>query len=151
MKENIFGDYAPKESEDTAADYLSGGKDTAAYTTFVNTLPKTEIDNLQPLLKLHESYAKKVQKRPGKFEQGNIILGADEKEYSPSLEELELAEIGSRIKEIIAKTPRAELKKYLAGAKQIAIISFTFRHADVMGSGRFFYASEPKKEIISFA
>lgn len=153
-KDDIFGDYFPKESEDTAGDYLAGTEEASQYAAAVSALPQAELKNLTQLCNAFATYAQRAKKNPGMYEEGNMLLGADTREYRPSVDELILADIGDRIKAIVTTTPKEKLKQYCAEqkttVKKIEYPSFTFRHADVMGSGRFFYASEPKKEVVSF-
>ena len=94
----------------------------------------------------------KAKKNPGTWEQGNMILGAPEREYIPSDEELILCEIDNRLKNIITGTEKNTLLKYCKEngfiGKELNLFSIEIWHADVMGSGRFFYAGELKKEVI---
>lgn len=83
-----------------------------------------------------------------------MLLGAKAQEYNPSGEELVLAEIGKKIKSVASTTTRDSLNKYLKQKnitrKEIQYNYFTFTHYDVMGVGRFFYASDPIKEKVTF-
>ena len=89
---------------------------------------------------------------PGHKVQGNVALGADPVEYSPSDEELLRSEVGKRIEQAVHASSYEMLAEILKSAgitaKEITFNEFTFRHVDVMGSGRFFYASGPKKSRI---
>jgi hypothetical protein len=130
--EERFPDYKPKVSPDTVLDYRP------QIAAELDKLPAATRKNLPKLLELLEEYKKKSQQNPGNTEEGNQILGADAQEYVPSNEELIQSEIGARIKQV------ADALK-----QKVEYHAITFRHVDVMGSGRFFYASRPAKTIIS--
>jgi len=138
--EERFPDYKPKVSTDTVQDYRP------QITAALEKLPKATVDNLPKLLELLEEYKKKSQQNPGRTEEGNQILGADAREYVPSDDELIQSEIGNRIGQIVAAAAPGALKQK---ERQVEYNAITFRHVDVMGSGRFFYASRPTKTIIS--
>ncbi len=89
----------------------------------------------------------------GAWSDGNMILGADRREYEPSDEELLEGEIGSRLARAAAAAGAA---KFEAAAKaaglgpgELTYRTFEFRHVDVMGSGRFFYASAPAEKRLT--
>lgn len=157
-----FAGYQPKLSEDRLFDYrpmLAMG---------IASLPAAELENLGALMAELEEAADLARKNPGQWEAGNVAIGADPMEYIPSDEELIAAEVGDRIGKIVEtsdpvafagawsglnrggkpsgdkpsgdKTPGNKSP----GNKSIEYLGFDFRHVDVMGSGRFFYASEPK-------
>jgi hypothetical protein len=144
----MFPDYEPKTSPDTVLDFRPVLYDT------INGLPEGVLDNFKELLSLHMEYEEKAAKSSGTWVPGNIILGANEREYIPSDEQLILSEIGNRLKAIVHGTETSELKTYCRQnditIMSIEIIEIQFTHADVMGSGRFFYASEPQKYILYF-
>lgn len=144
-----FPDYRPKETPDTLLDYrpsLSGD---------VLALPAARPENLKALIGALKTWSKKADKKPGAWEDGNVALGADPKEYVPSDPELMVSEIGDRISHIVLNTNSAELakivKKQGIKARKIHYMRFTFRHVDVMGSGRFFYANPPKPAAITIS
>ncbi|MBN2775975.1 MAG: hypothetical protein JXR31_17095, partial [Prolixibacteraceae bacterium] len=135
---SIFGDYQPKTSPDVAADYMPD------IIPELSSLPKTSPENFGELFELFKFYSAAAEKIPGKWVEGNMVLGARPKEYKPSKEELILDEIGERILNLIDKYPAENLKNKLAEAlpgKEYCYTHFTFIHMDVMGSGRFFYVS----------
>jgi hypothetical protein len=82
-----------------------------------------------------------------------MILGANPREYRPSLEELILAEIGERIEKILDFYPKKEVLKILGKAKKdlkkAKFRKFTFIHSDAMGSGRFFYVDKIQESEIN--
>lgn len=86
---------------------------------------------------------------PGFWTKGDITRGAEPKEYVPSDDELLLAELGSNIAQKVKSRGRekiaAEFAKTGIELREIVFNEFTFRHADVMGSGRFYYASPPNQ------
>lgn len=137
---SMYPDYEPKTTPDDAYDYrpsLSG------YTA---CLPAAERNNLPALLDSFAFYKKAAKKNPGRWRDGKVMLGANAQEYYPSNEELILNEIGERIRLIIDSTPKEDLdrirKEKRLRKKSISYRQFTFRHCDVMGSGRFFYVDQ---------
>ena len=142
-----FPDYQPKRNPDTSLDFRPQLAPRLA------GLPAATVQALPDLLRELGRYRTLARGRPGKWEQGNVILGADPKQYNPSDEELLENEIGRRIEEVISSAKAEELRQALQGAKiedrQPSYGAVDFRHVDVMGSGRFFYASEPKEKAIS--
>jgi hypothetical protein len=138
--EERFPDYKPKTSPDTVLDYRP------QIGAELEKLPAAKLENLSRLLDLLEEYKQKSKQNPGRTEEGNVILGADPQEYVPSDDELVQSEIGKRIKQVVDAAAPGALKRK---ERQLEYGSITFRHVDVMGSGRFFYASSPTKTIIS--
>lgn len=138
--EERFPDYKPKISPDTVSDYRP------QITAELDKLPAATLENLPRLLELLEEYKQKSQQNPGRTEEGNQILGADAREYVPSDEELLQSEVGNRIGQVVDAAAPGALKQK---ERQVEYGAITFRHVDVMGSGRFFYASRPLKTIIS--
>ena len=136
-----FPDYKPKTSPDTMWDYRP------MLASTLNSLPAETLPGLPELLKALEQAKQAAAKSPGKWTQGQIQLGADPKQYEPSSAELRAAAIGDRIRRVVASADPAALAEVLkkAGveASEIVYNRFNFRHVDVMGSGRFTYASEP--------
>ena len=76
------------------------------------------------------------------------MLGADERQYKPSDAELVAAEAGDRLSAAINGADQATKDAVNAvlgaDASGRAYKRFDYRHSDVMGSGRYFYASPPK-------
>lgn len=82
---------------------------------------------------------------PGAMEDGAIPLGADPKEYRPSDAELVAAEAGDRLSAALSGADEATKAAILAALGGDASYKrFDYRNVDVMGSGRYFYASPPK-------
>ncbi len=88
----------------------------------------------------------------GKYEEGNIAIGADQFQYYPSEEELVVSELGKMILQLIESYSKQQLKtlklRYKIEPQQIRFFEITFRHINVMGSGRFFYAEKAIMETI---
>ena len=150
-EKEIFPDYVPKQAPDTVEDYLRGP--SKVYEILSKT-PKPELKNLGDLIEILEQYKKKVLDHPGSTRDGYVAIGADPDQYYPSDEELIVSEIGKRIQNIIKNTSENELTEYLKtidlNVKMIEFNEIYFRHVDVMGSGRFFYAEKrAEKTIIS--
>ncbi len=141
-----FGDYQPKLTPDTVLDYRPSIR---AVIEEFPSLHNPSFDKLVALLQLLEDVQAKAKKNPGHTQPGNMILGADREEYKPSDDELLESHVGDVIKGVVAGTPeelRPALAKKLKGNRTYNVIRV--RHSDVMGSGRFFYASKPQPEKI---
>ena len=104
------------------------------------------ISLIDTLFQLYAQVKKDAKRNPGKWVQGNPLLGAKEQEYEPSKEELMLMVFGNRIEAFYhAVSPGiwSEIKKKVKGIPdEIQFTRFLFIHFDVMGSGRFFYVEE---------
>lgn len=147
--EDRFSDYQPKLSDDTVLDYRPGLAGRIALLppvtneTFTETIFTIRMRHLDALA------------NPGHREDGNMPLGADEHEFVPSDEELLAAELGTRISAFVKDLSREEILGAWKGSHihppRVEYDQFTFRHVDVMGSGRFFYASAPQRVVIDFS
>ena len=145
--------YQSKLSPDTLKDYLPYGKiDFKKYFEIYNSLPSPELSNFTVLISLLKKYQKESQLNPGIYEEGNLLLGGSPKDYRPSGSELITAEIGQRLIQIFKNTEEIIMREYLKRNKfkneKIEYYYFTFSHVDAMGSGRFYYSSEPIKRVI---
>lgn len=133
----VYPGYEPKLSPDSILDYMG------ELSVDISQLPESSLDRLPELVKLYEQFRKKAKKNPGHWNDGNMILGANDKEYAPTRDELLLNEIGNRIKKIVESEKREEIARIMKinkiKNKTIRYKHFTFRHTDVMGSGRFTY------------
>ena len=151
MKErDLFPDYTPKTTPDTIHDYW---RKPSFIFDILNEIGNPTLENFPKIINYFNEYKEKAEKHPGYFKEGNVILGADENQYYPSEEELLVSEIGKLIKEIVQTYPKEQLKiiKMRKGIKsqKLSFYEIKFRHVDVMGSGRFFYAvKDPKKTEI---
>ena len=143
---DVFPDYRPKLTPDTVLDYRP------MTSADFSQLPDSRLANLPRLIALLEAQKKAAARDPGEWAPGNIPLGGNPKEYRPSDNELLAAEIGIRIGQVVEKADATELAATLAragvSAPSVTFNAFEFRHVDVMGSGRFFYASGPKEVTV---
>jgi hypothetical protein len=148
-EKNLFPDYEPKISPDTIEDYL--GKPNMVYD-ILGEIGKPNISKLNNILALFNKYEKKAKKHVGKYEEGNVAIGADQFQYYPSEEELIVSELGKMIVQLMESYSKQQLKtlklRHNIPSQQIHFFEITFRHVDVMGSGRFFYADKAAKETI---
>ncbi|MFP4364148.1 MAG: hypothetical protein ACLFR1_09790 [Spirochaetia bacterium] len=139
-EETVFGGYQPKKTPDTAQDYMP-----ELHTEFA-VLPAASSENAESLLQSFFDYRKQAQECPGRWEEGNPLLGAKPKEYLPSKEELLLEETGKRVSAVFNSLSGVEknnlLNKTGFKEKQLEYNEFRFVHVDIMGSGRFFYVEE---------
>jgi len=121
-EKNMFPDYQPKISPDTLEDYLR--KPSNVYKILGNA----------------------AENNPGGTRKGNVAIGADVDQYYPSEDELLVSELGKliiQVTEIYSKQQMRTLKlKHQIKSQPINYHEITFRHVDVMGSGRFFYAEK---------
>ena len=135
--ENLFPDYVPKRTPDTAIDYMP------LLENEFELIPEASAENILELINLFTKEKKKAEENPGKWIEGNPLLGAREKEYKPSKDELITAEIGDRIKFILNRDDREKALTLIKSSditeNRIDYKKFYFIHYDVMGSGRFFY------------
>jgi hypothetical protein len=146
---NIFPDYEPKITPDTIEDYLR--RPSKVYE-ILGELGEPHISKVKNILIIFDKYEKKAKKKGGKFERGNVAIGADPDQYYPSDEELLVSELGKIIKQLIESYSKPQLKtlklRYNIPSQQIRFFELSFRHVDVMGSGRFFYAERASHETI---
>ena len=143
---NIFKDYTPKKTPDTLEDYL---KKPNRYD-ILGEIGEPKIGDINNILAKFNEYKKKAKKKVGKYEEGNIAIGADQFQYYPSEEELIVSELGKIIEQLIESYSKQQLKtlklRYGIKTQQIRFFDISFRHVDVMGSGRFFYADKAATE-----
>jgi hypothetical protein len=139
-----FPDYQPKTSADTVADYRpSVGGDIGA-------LPP--VGSPAALAQAFVDWKARAAASPGAYEEGQVQLGADPQEYKPSDAELVAAEAGDRLSAALVGADDATKVSVSAvlGPDPAArnYKRFDYRHSDVMGSGRYFYASPPKDATV---
>ena len=148
-EKKIFPDYKPKISPDTISDYLR--RPNKVYE-IIGKIGDPHISKLNNILALFNNYEKKATKNGGKYKRGNIVIGANLDQYYPSDEELLVSELGKMILQLIESYSKQQLKtlklRYNLKSQQIRFYEMSFRHVDVMGSGRFFYADKASKETI---
>jgi hypothetical protein len=132
--------YAPKTSPDTLLDYRP------SLAERLRKLPDASLASLPALLGALAEQRRQAGRDPGRWEEGNPILGADPRQYVPSDAALLESEIGERIRRVAAGSSADPIRAVIAGAGlRRAPVEYHFigiRHTDVMGSGRFFYAEE---------
>lgn len=147
--EERFSDYKPKLSEDTVLDYRPGLAEEIA------ELPPVTNETFTESVVIIGMHHLSALDNPGHWEDGNMPLGANEREYVPSDEELIASELGQRISSFVKGLSREEVLQAWRGRQiippTVEYDQFTFRHVDVMGSGRFFYASAPQRVVIDFS
>lgn len=106
-------------------------------------------DRVVELVRAYYEYSDRAHRNPGRWEKGKIQEGANPREYIPSSDELILAELGGRLAEMVDEKTwgwvAGEIKPAGISLNEIRFQEFTFRHVDVMGTGRFHYASAPRK------
>jgi hypothetical protein len=146
MSRDTFPGYQPKRTPDTIHDYIGTWTQRSGRSPddVLGKIPVPTLENLVAIIDLFTKYKKAAAKDPGKTVPGNMILGADRDEYVPSEAELVASELGLAIASIVKiNKPGAiaeRLKSAKVRSKEITFAPITFTHADVMGSGRFFYA-----------
>jgi len=134
---DAFPDYQPLGRGATVTDYRP------AISGDISGLPP--LSDAPGLARAFADWRVRAGASPGAMEDGAIQLGADQQEYRPSDAELVAAEAGDRLAvaligaEDATKASVSEIVGGAAGYKR-----FDYRTVDVMGSGRFFYASPPK-------
>jgi hypothetical protein len=149
MERNQFPDYQPKRSLDTIHDYIGtwAHRSGISPAEVLGKIPQVTRESVNQAIELLVKFQAIAAKDPGKVEPGNMILGADREEYVPSEAELIVSELGKAIMPIVSgnqlpvsPSKGKQSKKDQKGSKNITFMPITFRHVDVMGSGRFFYA-----------
>jgi len=148
-EKKIFPDYEPKLSPDTIEDYLR--RPSKVYE-ILGELGEPHISKLNKILDLFNNYQKKVKNNAGRYEKGNVAIGADLDQYYPSEEELLVSELGKMILQLSESYSKQQMKilklKHKIKSQQIRFFEISFRHVDVMGSGRFFYAEKATMDMI---
>ena len=150
MKEkNLFPDYQPKITPDTIEDYLR--KPSQVYN-ILGEFSEPSINNLQMIISCFLDHKNAAESNPGGTQKGNIALGANEDQYYPSEEELLVSELGKLISQVTSSYSKLQMRtlklKHQIMSQRLSYYEITFRHVDVMGSGRFFYAEKAPQEIV---
>lgn len=138
-----FPDYKPKDTADTVTDFRGG------VSGDISALPPAS--DAAGLAQAFLSWKAKAAASPGSFQPGAQQLGADAQEYVPSDAELVTAEAGDRLAAAMRNADAAAKTAVAAVLTDAAARSykrFDYRHVDVLGSGRFFYASQPRDSSI---
>ena len=145
-----FPDYQPKRSPDTVHDYLR--KPDSKVFKILSEIDPPTLKNLKHILSYFNKFKIEAEQNPGGIQQGNVALGADLDQYYPSEEEILVSELGKSIKIIIESSSKQQcedLKEKEGISSQTLIFNeIIYRHVDVMGSGRFFYAEKKQQETI---
>jgi len=141
-----FLDYRPKRSSDTLLDYRPAlSLDTAG-------LPAVAMDQIAELVARMDALTAAARGAPGVFEPGDTALGANPQEYVPTDAELRAAQLGDALADLLTQqgSKKANAAWDTMGNRKRSLVynRFIFRHVDVMGSGRFFYASPPIPTVI---
>jgi hypothetical protein len=135
-----LSDYLPKTTADTVTDYRPG------VSGDIGALPP--VGNPAALAQAFVDWKARADASPGTFEEGAVQLGADPQQYKPSDAELVAAEAGDRLSAALNGADDATKVSVSAvlGPDPSArnYKRFDYRHSDVMGSGRYFYASPPQ-------
>lgn len=101
------------------------------------------------LVRAYYEYSHRANRNPGRWEKGRVELGANPREYVPSDDELILAKLGGLLLEAVEKKGwdwmADELRAVGGSLDEIRFKEFTFRHVDVMGTGRFHYVLASRK------
>jgi hypothetical protein len=144
--EDAFPGYQPKATPDTLLDYRPELRSS------LEALPPATLEALPRLLVALGNAAEEARAHPGTWVQGNQVLGAKAREWEPSDEELVEAELGRRLESVLAAAEPGERARALAKAgerrTELCYRAVEVSHVDVMGSGRFFYASEPIRRTV---
>ena len=147
---DLFPDYQPKRSPDTVHDYLR--KPDSKVFKILSEIDPPTLKNLKHILSYFNKFKIEAEQNPGGIQQGNVALGADLDQYYPSEEEILVSELGKSIKIIIESSSKQQCEdlKEIEGISSQTLIynEIVYRHVDVMGSGRFFYAEKKQQETI---
>ncbi len=141
-----FGDYEPKRTPDTIFDFRPA---MHAVVEEIPVLRNPSIEQMPALVQFLGEVKAKARRNPGYTQPGRMMLGGDREEYNPSDDELLESYVGDLIMNVLAgasKQQRVALVKKVKGG--LTYNKIRVRHSDVMGSGRFFYASKPLPEKI---
>ncbi len=139
--EDTFPDYEPKLTPDTLFDYRPG-----------LALAMPQPGTVGELLRAYLLASEQARDEPGQWEDGDIVLGADPREYVPSEAELIAAELGNRLAALAGDPAAGEaLAAAGVGSMELRYATFLFRHVDVMGSSRYFYASPPQDMSVTLS
>jgi hypothetical protein len=138
--------YTPKMTPDTVLDYRP------RITHQYKHLPPRSVGALPQLLHAFEQIKSATAKLRGRWVAGMTNLGANIREYRPSDAELLLAVVGNRIRSVVRRGSLGQIASTLdqTGTKleRITYNAFEFRHADVIGEGRYFYCSGPRRVTV---
>ena len=139
----MFPDYQPKINPDTLEDYLR--KPSNVYK-ILGEIGEPSINNLKTIITYFLKHKNAAENNPGGTRKGNVAIGADVDQYYPSEDKLLVSELGKLITQITESYSKQQMKtlklKHQIKSQRFSYHEITFRHVDVMGSGRFFYAEK---------
>lgn len=139
----IHPGFTPKRSTDTLLDYDPSLADHFA------ALPASDIESLPALIQALETASDAASTLVGTLEKGDTSRGMPEKVYRPTREELVEAEIGRRIKAVVASFPPSTIEEVLknAGMDDIVVVSWKAMTVKHVGDDleRTYYVTEPKE------
>jgi len=148
-EKDMFPDYEPKRTPDTVHDYLRG---PSIVHEVLGKIGEASLENLNNIITLFKEYKTKADHNPGTNQRGNIALGADLDQYYPSDEEIITSELGNMIRQIILGNSKEKIGTFKTKnnipSQELEFHEIYYRHVDVMGSGRFFYAEKRKETTI---
>jgi len=143
----MFPDYRPKISPDSLEDYLR--KPSKVYK-ILGEIGEPSINNLKTIVTHLIKYKNAAENNPGEIRTGNVAIGADADQYYPSEDELLVSELGKLIIQVTESYSKQQMRtlklRHQIKSQQFTYHEITFRHVDVMGSGRFFYAEKATTE-----
>ena len=145
-EKDLFPDYQPKKTPDTVYDYLKYPKKNIF--KILDEIGQPNLEKLKLILSYFKKYKIEAKKNPGGIQKGNVAIGADSDQYYPSEEEILVSELGKMLKNIVESNSKREIEKIMlkegVESQKIEFSGIIFRHVDVMGSGRYFYADKAK-------
>jgi hypothetical protein len=148
-EKNMFPDYQPKITPDTIKDYQ---KTPSNVYKLLGEIGEPDINKLKTIINYFLKFKKSAEINPGGTQKGNIAIGANEDQYFPSEDELLVSELGKLIARVIESYSKQQMRtlklKHQIESNRLSYCEITFRHVDVMGSGRFFYAEKAPMETI---
>ena len=117
-QDGMFPDYQPKNTLDIIFDY--GVDPDSRLDEVLNELgvkredliPTMVLEKLESAIELFKQYKPLAEENPGKFIEGNPILGAPELEYKPSEDELIVSEIGKLIQKLMFNESHDRIRAY---------------------------------------
>jgi len=146
-EKNMFPDYRPKITPDSLEDYLR--KPSKVYT-ILGEIGEPSINNLKTIVTHFIKHKNAAENNPGEIRTGNVAIGADADQYYPSEDELLVSELGKLIIQVTESYSQQQMRtlklRHQIKSQQFTYHEIIFRHVDVMGSGRFFYADKASIE-----
>ena len=148
-EKDLFPDYQSKSTPDTVRDYIRN-LDSKVFK-ILGEIGRPSLEKLKRIIGYLSVYKIEAEKNPGGYQPGNPALGADLNQYNPSEEELIVSELGLMITFIIEITSTQKIEEFKKRegipSQTIVFNEIIYRHVDVMGSGRFFYAEKENQAI----